>query len=209
MQARYIPATSVAGDFYDFLITGHDKACLFIADVSGHGIPAALIASMVKLAAISQRESAENPAQVLSSMNGTLYGNTQTQFVTAACVYLDASRNCLHYAAAGHPPMMHLHKGNAVTVEENGLILAVLPAPPYSMTTRPLLKGDRLVLYTDGIVEARNAEEMEFGQERLRNLLEQTAELSTSQIADHVLSVIQQWSKVQEDDLTILICDYL
>ncbi len=209
VEARYIPATSVAGDFYDFLVADNDKAGLFIADVSGHGVPAALISSMVKLAATSQSKHAENPAQVLSAVNTTLCGNTQTQFATAAYAYLDASRGELYYSAAGHPPMLHLREGNAALVEENGLILALFPSSTYKTATRSLLSGDRLFLYTDGIVEARNREDIEFGQERLRDLLEQTVHLSTSQVADLVISTIQSWSKVQEDDMTILVCDYM
>ncbi len=208
VKARYLPLSSVAGDFYDFLIAEDDRAGLFIADVSGHGIPAALISSMVKLAAASHRELASDPARILSSINGALYGNTQTQLVTAACVYLDASYGILHYAAAGHPPMIHMHGGNTAPVEENGLLLAAFSSPAYSMTTRPLVTGDRILLYTDGVVEARNAQGIEFGQERLQDLLKQTTDLSTSQAADHIISVIQQWSRVQEDDLTVLICDY-
>lgn len=209
VEARYIPVTSVAGDLYDFLVADNDKAGLFIADVSGHGIPAALISSMVKLAATSQGKYVENPAQVLSSINTTLCGNTQTQFVTAAYVYLDASCGTLRYSAAGHPPMLHLSGGNVANVEENGLMLAAFPSSAYTTATRSLHSGDRLLLYTDGIIESMNAEEKEFGLERLRELLEQTSHLSTSQVADRVISTIQQWSKIQEDDMTVLVCDYI
>ena len=90
VTARYLPMTTVAGDFYDFLIASDHEAGLLIADVSGHGIPAALIASMVKLAANTQRADAENPSSLLLGMNSTLCGNTQNQFVTAGYVYLNA-----------------------------------------------------------------------------------------------------------------------
>jgi phosphoserine phosphatase RsbU/P len=90
IAARYIPMTSVAGDFYDFVVADDTRAGLLIADVSGHGVPAALIASMVKLAATSQRSHANDPAKVLLGMNSALHGNTQSQFVTAAYLYLDA-----------------------------------------------------------------------------------------------------------------------
>jgi phosphoserine phosphatase RsbU/P len=96
VAARYVPMTSVAGDFYDFLSTDPNHAGLFIADVSGHGVPAALIASMVKLAASSQRANFSDPAALLDGMNAVLHGNTQSQFVTAAYVYLDATSRTLH-----------------------------------------------------------------------------------------------------------------
>jgi sigma-B regulation protein RsbU (phosphoserine phosphatase) len=76
VAARYLPMTSVAGDFYDFVVGSDHEAGLLIADVSGHGVPAALIASMVKLAANAQRDNAANPANLLHGMNGSLCGNT-------------------------------------------------------------------------------------------------------------------------------------
>src|SRR6202042_2486992 len=79
VAARYVPMTAVAGDFYDFLVADQTQAGLLIADVSGHGIPAALIASMVKLAATSQRMHSGEPAKFLAGMNAALFGNTQGQ----------------------------------------------------------------------------------------------------------------------------------
>jgi phosphoserine phosphatase RsbU/P len=84
VAARYVPMTSVAGDFYDYILGSEQQAGLLIADVSGHGVPAALIASMVKLAAASQRMHAGEPSKFLAGMNKALCGNTQSQFVTAA-----------------------------------------------------------------------------------------------------------------------------
>ena len=81
--------TSVAGDFYDFIVADDRQAGILIADVSGHGFPAALIASMVKLAATSQRAQAADPSSFLSGMNCALLGNTQNQFVTASYVHLN------------------------------------------------------------------------------------------------------------------------
>ena len=108
VAARYVPMTSVAGDLYDYLVAGECQAGLLIADVSGHGVPAALIASMVKMAAISQRPNSAHPARLLAGMNAALSGNTQGQFATAAYVHLDATARELRYAAAGHPPMLML-----------------------------------------------------------------------------------------------------
>src|SRR6185312_6826938 len=124
IAVRYLPMTSVAGDFYDYVVCGNGAAGLLIADVSGHGVPAALIASMVKLAAASQRDAARDPAQFLLGMNRVLCGNTQNQFVTAAYVYLDSGERSIHYAAAGHPPMLLLRDGQVHKIEENGLMLA-------------------------------------------------------------------------------------
>jgi sigma-B regulation protein RsbU (phosphoserine phosphatase) len=208
VAARYVPMTSVAGDLYDFLITGQQQAGLLIADVSGHGVPAALIASMVKLAATSQRTNAADPASLLSGMNAVLYGNTQSQFVTAAYVYLDAASATLRYSAAAHPPMLLLRNGKVVEIVENGLMLAAFSFATYATALHPLEPGDRLVLYTDGLLEAANAEGEEFGPHRLGGLLRDTAHLTPEQAADHIVSSLKLWAQSQNDDLTVLICDY-
>jgi phosphoserine phosphatase RsbU/P len=209
VAARYVPMTAVAGDFYDYLIANETEAGLLIADVSGHGVPAALIASMVKLAATSQRANASNPAQLLSGMNSVLCGNTQDQFVTAAYVYLDAASSTLRYSAAAHPPMLLLRAGNVVEVVENGLMLAAFSFATYTTVAQPLKPGDRLLLYTDGILEAANAQGEEFGPDRLHALLKDAAHLSAEDSADRIISSLEQWSSnSQNDDLTLLICDY-
>ena len=209
VAARYIPMTSVAGDFYDFLVANDTQAGLLIADVSGHGVPAALIASMVKLAATSQRAHASDPAALLSGMNAALCGNTQSQFVTAAYVHLDATAAQIRYSAAGHPPMLLLRNGQASSIQENGLMLAAFDFATYANATHPLQSGDRLVLYTDGIVEAANSTGEFFGTDALLAELQKTARLSPSDTADSILASIRNWSATQDDDWTVLVCDYV
>jgi sigma-B regulation protein RsbU (phosphoserine phosphatase) len=208
VAARYVPMTSVAGDFYDFIVADGTQAGLLIADVSGHGVPAALIASMVKVAANSQRANAADPAGLLTGMNAALCGNTQSQFVTAAYVHLDANSKRLHYSAAGHPPMLLLRDGKVAEIVENGLMLAAFDFATYTNAMRPLEPGDRLLLYTDGLIEAANAKGDFFGQETLAALLLQTATLPPSEAVDQIISAVQKWAAAQDDDLTVLICDY-
>jgi phosphoserine phosphatase RsbU/P len=207
VATRYVPMTSVAGDFFDFLVANDRQAGLLVADVSGHGVPAALIASMVKLAATSQRVNAADPAALLSGMNQALCGNTQSQFVTAAYVHLDVDSASLRYAAAAHPPMLLLRAGEVIPVEENGLILAAFTFATYSSVQLPFKPGDRLLLYTDGIIEATNAEGVEFGQHRLSAQLAASSLLAPEKAADQIIFAIQSWSRTQDDDLTVLICD--
>jgi sigma-B regulation protein RsbU (phosphoserine phosphatase) len=207
VSARYVPMTSVAGDFYDFLPIDAQRAGILIADVSGHGVPAALIASMVKLAAATQSANAAQPAELLRRMNASLCGNVQSQFVTAAYVYLDAAASELRYAAAGHPAMLILRNREVTSVTENGLMLAAFTFADYTMNSRRLLHGDRIVLYTDGILEAANAGGEEFGSARLCALVKQTSDLSPSEAADRIIETIQGWAPIQDDDLTVVVCD--
>jgi sigma-B regulation protein RsbU (phosphoserine phosphatase) len=201
--------TSVAGDFYDYVVAGPKQAGLLIADVSGHGVPAALIASMVKLAAASQKEHANDPSIFLTRLNSVLLGNTQNQFVTAAYVHLDSNARELRYAAAGHPPMLLLRRGKIMEVAENGLMLALFDFASYSNMTQELECGDRVLLYTDGLVEAANANGDFFGREALCEVFRKTQGTGVSDAADMILSKVKAWAKVQEDDLTLLVCDYV
>jgi sigma-B regulation protein RsbU (phosphoserine phosphatase) len=142
-------------------------------------------------------------------MNTALCGNTQGQYVTAAYVYLDAETLEMRYAAAGHPAMLLLRNGTVTEVAENGLLLAASTAAAYSEKTLPLEHGDRLLLYTDGLVEARNSEGRLFGEEALMAVFRDTMDLSPDDAADRMIAAVEQWSQSQDDDLTVLLCDFL
>ena len=115
----------MAGDFYDFLIKDENHIGILIADVSGHGVPAALIASMVKVAVSAQLASAEHPSQVLTGMNRIVCGKMQGQFVSAAYLFLDLQDGSMRYAGAGHPPLPHCAGDEIEFISENGLLLGL------------------------------------------------------------------------------------
>jgi phosphoserine phosphatase RsbU/P len=209
VAARYLPMTAVAGDLYEFLLSGDDEAGLLIADVSGHGVPAALIASMVKMAATSQRSLASDPAAVLKGMNEALCGNTQSQFVTAGYLYVNARTRELKYAGAAHPPLLLLRGEKVMEVEENGLMLAAFDFSTYSTRIIELEPGDRLVMYTDGLLEAANAAQEEFGQERLSAAIRESAAMTVTEASERIVARAQAWSIAQNDDLTVVVCDCL
>jgi len=208
VAARYQPMTAVAGDFYYYVVADDHQAGLLVGDVSGHGIPAALIASMVKLAVASQLAFADEPSRFLSGMNSALVGNTQHQFVTAAYVHLNAESRELRYSAGGHPPMLLLRNGGVTEIEQNGLMLAAFDFASYSNATYHLEAGDRLLLYTDGILDACNSSGDFFGKEGLHGVFQGTAGLPAAAAADSIIASVRNWSMKQEDDLTVLVCDY-
>jgi sigma-B regulation protein RsbU (phosphoserine phosphatase) len=211
IAARYIPMTEVAGDFYDFIFVDDKHVGIFIGDVSGHGMPAALISSMLKIALAAQSPHASQPAEVLSGLNQALCGKFQGHFVTAAYIFVDLEKNTLSYAGAGHPPLvLRDHATNTVTdVVENGLFLGAFPFAAYTAVDRPFNPGDWCLLYTDGILEAANATDEEFGADRLKKFLTDNGNLTADAFADQLLDTLSLWvdkasGRTMEDDLTLL-----
>jgi sigma-B regulation protein RsbU (phosphoserine phosphatase) len=208
MAARYLAMTAVAGDFYDFLLPGKDRIGILIADVSGHGVPAALIASMVKVAIAAQLHSADDPAQVLTGMNRILCGKMQGQFVSAAYLFLDTENWLLRYAGAGHPPLLRC-EGDAIdSISENGLPLGLFAHAAYTTTQRTLTPGTRFLLYTDGLIEASDAADEFFGEDRVRAVLGEAKMLTAEQSATLCVDRVTAWSgPPQQDDLTVIVVD--
>jgi phosphoserine phosphatase RsbU/P len=210
LAARYVPASEVAGDFYDFLPDEGRRLGVIVADVSGHGVPAALVASMLKVAVASQATHAASPARVLSEINQIFHGKLKNQFITALCVYLDLDGSRLTWASAGHPPPL-LWKAREGRVEElvhPGMVIGRLRRAAYTEASAVLGPGDRLLLFTDGIPEAASLTGEQFGDERLRSFLTEHAALPAGAIADALLARIAAWTGRNEgfdDDLTLVV----
>jgi phosphoserine phosphatase RsbU/P len=215
VAARYIPMSAVAGDFYDFLPVDEKRLGVLIADVTGHGIPAALIASMLKVAFAAQASHADDPARVLSGLNRALCGKFEEHFVTAAYLFVDLEKGLLRYSAAGHPPLMLSTRAQPRVreIQENGLMLGLFPEATYSSVEFRIDSLDRCLLYTDGVFEASNTAREEFGKSRCRELLQSHRNISAAEFADQLLASIAAFSGCnsghsQEDDLTLLVLDF-
>jgi phosphoserine phosphatase RsbU/P len=211
IAARYIPMTSVAGDFYDFIPIDDKRLGILVADVSGHGMPAALISSMLKIALSAQSHCAAYPERVLAGLNQALCGKFQGHFVTAAYVLVDTDKQSLRYAGAGHPPLILRNHSANTTSEfvENGLFLGFFPEATYTSVELPFKEGDWGVLYTDGIPETTNRQEEQFGVDRCKAFLQSNYELSAGQFVDRFLGKLSRWSdsasgREPEDDITLL-----
>jgi sigma-B regulation protein RsbU (phosphoserine phosphatase) len=215
IAARYIPMSSVAGDFYDFIVVDEKHLGVLVADVSGHGLPAALIASMLQVALAAQFRYACDPAQVLAGLNRSLCGKFKHHFVTAAYIFLDMEKNSMSCASAGHPPLLlwRASGGCVSEVFENGLLLGQFPEATYSFVEVPLEHGDKAILYTDGILEARSPSRQEFGADLLKGFLESNHNHKARAFADMLLAEVTGWSEHpkgngQEDDMTLLVIDF-
>lgn len=214
IAARYSPMTSVAGDFYDFIQIDEKHIGILIADVSGHGLPSALIASMIQVALVGQAANVAEPAKVLAGLNRALCGKFSMNFVTAAYVYLDLEKGFMRYAGAGHPPVLRWRRSDGKTTKliENGIVLGMIDEAEYSALEIPLENGDRHVLYTDGIPEAANADQVEYGFDRFMRYIEAHHAISANQFADNFCAELASYSNQsvagQQDDITLLLFDY-
>ncbi len=141
ISATYLPMTAVAGDFYWFIAVDPHRAGFLVADVSGHGVPAALIASMIKVAMQSVVACADDPSSVLRGVEGTLSSQLRGQFVSAAYLWLDTENHKALYSAAGHPPLLRWNQGKLESIESNGLIFGVMSGCEYPVREISITAG--------------------------------------------------------------------
>jgi phosphoserine phosphatase RsbU/P len=204
IAVRYVPMTQVAGDFYDFIKLPDGRLGVLIADVSGHGVPAALIASMLKMAFVSHASAANDPAEMLTKLNGALCGHFSSHFVTAVYALIDVSQGTMSYSAAAHPPVLiRRSDGRVEELSENGLMLGAFGFAEYKNGSTQLQPGDQVLLYTDGLLEGSNLTDEEFGIERLKECFDGGATLSIEKLFANTSA----WTiKVpQQDDLTAVV----
>jgi sigma-B regulation protein RsbU (phosphoserine phosphatase) len=209
IAVRYRPMSEVAGDFYDFIPIDEQRLGVLVADVSGHGVPAALVASMVKVALAAQAPHADDPARVLAGLNRVLAPHLSGQFVTAAYICVDANLRVLTYSGAAHPAILIARTGGVMEeIEKNGLMIGPFSFASYENATVQLSTGDLVLIYTDGITEAVNHADEDFGAERLRSALEANGSRGANQIADALLDAVTHWSPgPQQDDRTLVVID--
>jgi phosphoserine phosphatase RsbU/P len=210
LAALNLPAKEVGGDFYDFIPVSEQKWGLVIADVSGKGIPAALF--MVLSRALVRANAVGNPtaSQAMRRANDLIVEDDKVNmFVTLFYSVLDAAGRTLTYVNAGHnPPLMLRQDGHAVALlEAKGIALGVMPDIGLEEREISLRKGDIVVLYTDGVTEAINSNEEQFGKERLTSIVEKNSNLPASGLVRRIQQEVAEFSRGQPqfDDLTLMI----
>ena len=215
IAARFVPMGSVAGDFYDFIVVDEKHVGILIADATGHGLPAALIASMLQMALAAQFAHASSPSAVLAGLNHALCGKFTTHFVTAAYIFLDMERRIMKYGGAGHPPLLLWRASTRVAeeLEKNGLVLGLFADASYDEIEATMQFGDRVVPYTDGILEASNPSGEMYGAERFKRFLESNCSTGTNEFSEALLDELSLWSgqprgQGQQDDITFLTIDF-
>ncbi len=206
------PAKTVSGDYYDFL--KHDaegkKIGFVIADVSGKGIPAALIMSMTRAVLKTQVVDNYSPANILERSNGFIISDMENnRYVTMFYGMLDTVTHEFTYSKAGHNPPYWMH-GDTLEIEEldgRGFFVGMFDAVSYEEKKITLRSGDKLILFTDGIVEAMNEKDEEYGQERFISIIKKYHYFDAKSLADKILIDVESFvgTAPQSDDLTLMI----
>jgi len=195
VAVRYVPAAEVGGDLYDFLPASGNRLGVLVADVSGHGVPAALVASMVKIAVAAQAGDAAAPGKMLTGMSHIFHRRLRTQFITAVYLCLDVDAGSLRWASAGHPPPLLLRRGEVRELASAGPILGRLARRDYAESGTVLEAGDRLLVFSDGIPEAASPSGEPFGDDRLQAFLAAHSHLSADALAGALLAELEAWSR--------------
>ena len=204
--AAALSSELVGGDYYDFVKAPGRVLTLAVGDAAGKGVPGALMGVWAQACFRGEARRGSGPGQVLTALNRELVSMDQPEaFVALACMRIEVRPAQLIYANAGlTPPLLRRANGSVEILSESGVLLGVTPEARYTDTRVDLEVGDIVVLYTDGLTEARHGEEM-FGPDRLAEVLKWNTELKAAEIAKVLLGAVQSFSDQPLDDLTVVV----
>jgi len=212
IQATWQPASDVGGDYFDAIQLSPTQVAFCIADVSGKGLPAALLMSNTQATVRAFAHTTNSPSDVCSQLNRVVSENMNVgKFITMFYGVLDTTRRKLKYTNAGHiPPILVRKNGSIARPTEGGVVLGVFADANYDETETSFEPGDRLILFTDGITEAMNESDEEFGLDRL---IEQIVPNRHNPALDLQKSILQCVSAFTarglQDDATLMIVSML
>jgi sigma-B regulation protein RsbU (phosphoserine phosphatase) len=210
VAAASIPCRSIGGDFFDYFDLPDSRFGFAVGDVAGKGPPAALLTALIQGVFSAQVATAASPSQLMSSVNTCLIRRAiQNRFATIVYGAL-APDGRLVYSNAGHNPPVLLRANRVERLEVGGLILGLFPQAAYDEEALQLEPGDALVIFSDGVTEAMNAANEEFGEARLLACLREHHDREPAELLRQILLAVRQFaaSAVQNDDVTALVLKY-
>lgn len=201
------PARIVGGDYYDVFQLSKTKFALVIADVSGKGIPAALLMANLQATVKAYATEGATPADLCRKVNRAVCASiTVGKFITFFYAVLDTQAKRLSYSSAGHNPAILVRRnGTDITLEAGGPVLGVLPDAVYEDDSIELVREDRIVIYTDGVTEAVDLRDEEFGEARLTDILRKNASANAAELRDRIMRSVAEFCRDDfADDATLL-----
>lgn len=208
IESFWEPAKEVGGDYFDAIRLTESSAAFCIGDVAGKGLPAALLMSNLQASVRGLAQSTSSPAEMCRQLNRVALENTRPdRFTTFFYGVLDATRRSLRYSNAGHvPPIVVRQDGTIRRLSDGGTVLGVFSDAGYEESEVLFTAGDRLVLITDGITEAANSRDEEFGEGRLIRLLLEQRHLPATELRQVLLEAIASFAgQALQDDATLMI----
>jgi serine phosphatase RsbU (regulator of sigma subunit) len=201
----YEPGTGVmAGDFYDVFPTSRERLAVVIGDVAGHGIEASITAFQVKHVLRVFLRQYRDPAQALEEINKTLITLGRAEDMVSVCILIfDTEAGTLRHASAGHPPAFLWHHGETQRLAATGPLLALDPNAGFFSRDMPIDVGDLVVLYTDGLTEARSGGQL-FGEDRVAHLVRRDPGQDTAIICKTLLEAARDFSSPLVDDIAVM-----
>ena len=202
------PARGVSGDYLAAFKFDESHASLCVADVAGKGFPAALLMSNMQAALKSLASERISPSELCAKLNKLMCGNTPLRkFITCFYSELDIDTRKLTFTNAGHnPPMLVRRDGTCLRLEEGGRVIGAFCDSTFTEQEVQLYDGDKLLLFTDGVTEARNAEGEEFGEQRLQDCLRSYAGRNAAELRTLILDEVTTFCAGNfDDDATLMI----
>jgi len=202
------PAAVVSGDYFDVVKFGESKIGVCICDVVGKGISAALLMANLQASFRAFASEPVSPGAVVSKLNDVICNNLASdKFVTFCYCILDVTKSTLTYASAGHwPPVLIRRSGKTYSLKDGGPPLGLFPEHSYENIQLQLESGDRLVLYTDGLTEARNSSGVEFGEHNVARIGNENLRLNAAEMLETLRREVTAFCNgVFDDDFTLVI----
>ncbi len=213
IESVLLPTEVIGGDIAEITKIDEEKTGIFIADISGHGIPASIGAAMVKMACAHANQYAEFPDKFLMSIENTLSERIGNQFITAAYTVIDTKHLKISTSNAGHYPILLCRANNSVLeLRPKGGAIGFYHNISFAVADENVSKGDRIILFTDGIIELRNTKGQLFGQERLVDIIQAYREKSITALKNEIVAAAYRWIAPQkefDDDFTLVIVEIM
>lgn len=208
IRSAYIPSEVLSGDFYDYFVED-GNLYLFVADVSGHGLPAAILVSMLKSYIHTEAAAEPSLAQFMANLNDFLFSvSLPTQFATAAFFRM-SERGDIVFSNAAHPPFLlyRRHERRTVVLEQPGNLLGAMPNMPFEEYTLTVSPGDTLFVYTDGLTDRRNANGEFYLIDRVASLLERSPDGDLSAVYDAIYEDVTHFASTEDfrDDIAFVV----
>jgi DNA-binding transcriptional regulator YhcF (GntR family) len=208
IASAWQPAKNVGGDYYDvFRVGGDSSLALIVADVSGKGMPAALLMANLQATTKAYASLHPKPAELCACANRAICESISAgKFITFFYAILDANRHRLVYTNAGHnPPLLVSRDGTCRKLETGGMVLGLFAGSEYEQAAVDLQDGDRLVIFTDGVIEAADSSEKEFGEDRLFTVTTSRPSVTANQLRDSIMEAVTHFCRGDfADDATLL-----